>query len=103
MKKEVITKLHTEFEQIVQIEDETGMEFWLARDLQSLLGYAKWDNFAKVIGKAKISCETAGYQPSDHFLDVGKMVTLGKGGQREIADVALTSWWCGSILLRCTI
>lgn len=53
MEKEAITKLHTEFEQIVQIEDETGIEFWLARDLQLFLGYAKWDNFAKVIGKAK--------------------------------------------------
>ena len=94
MKKEVITKLHSEFEQIVQIEDETGMEFWLARDLQSLLGYAKWDNFAKVIEKAKISCNTAGYESSDHFLDVGKMVSLGSGAQREISDVALTRYAC---------
>ena len=94
MKKEVITKLHTEFEQIVQIEDEMGMEFWLARDLQVLLRYAKWDNFAKVIDKAKISCNTAGYKASDHFLDVGKMVSLGSGAQREIADVALTRYAC---------
>ncbi|MEA3545999.1 MAG: hypothetical protein U9R69_12385 [Thermodesulfobacteriota bacterium] len=90
MKKEIIKKLHSDFEQIVQIE-EAGMEFWLARDLQKLLGYAKWENFTKVINRAKISCETGGYDPSDHFLDVGKMITLGKGGQREIADVALTS------------
>ncbi len=94
MKKEVITKLHSNFEKIVQIEEETGMEFWLARDIQDILGYAKWDNFAKVIGKAKISCETAGYDPADHFLDVGKMIGLGKGGQREIADVALTRYAC---------
>ena len=51
MKKEIITKLHSGFEHIVQVEEETGMEFWLARDIQELLGCAKWDNFIKVIGK----------------------------------------------------
>ncbi len=84
MEKEIITKLHGEFEQIVQVEEDTNVEFWLARDIQQILGYAKWDNFTKVIAKAKKSCETAGYNISDHFLDVGKMITLGKGGQREI-------------------
>lgn len=94
MKKEIIVKLHSDFEGKVQVEEETGMEFWLARDIQGLLGYAKWDNFLKVIEKAKISCETTGYEISDHFLDVGKMVTLGSGAQREIADVALTRYAC---------
>ncbi len=94
MKKEVITKLHSNFEQIVQVEEETGMEFWLARDIQELLGYAKWDNFSKVVGKAKIACDTAGYNSEDHFLDVGKMVVVGSGAKREIADVALTRYAC---------
>lgn len=94
MKKEVITQLHSNFEKNVQIEDETGMEFWLARDIQDLLGYAKWDNFLKVIGKAKISCETSGYKVSDHFLDVGKMVSLGSGSQRQVSDFALTRYAC---------
>ncbi len=94
MKKEVITKLHSDFEQIVQLEEETGVEFWLARDLQKLLGYAKWDNFSNVIEKGKIACGTAGYEVSDHFLDVRKMVALGSGSQRPIGDVALTRYAC---------
>ncbi len=94
MKKEVITKLHSDFEHIVKVEDETGVEFWLARDLQNLLGYAKWENFVKVVSKEKTSCITAGYDADDHFLDVRKMVTLGSGAQREIADVALTRYAC---------
>lgn len=48
MKKEVIVKLHDNFEEMVQTETETGAEFWLARDLQGLLGYAKWENSAKL-------------------------------------------------------
>jgi len=94
MKKEIITHLHSNFEKTVQIEEETHMEFWLARDIQELLGYAKWDNFLKVIGKAKISCETSGYSISEHFLDVGKMVSLGSGSQRQISDFALTRYAC---------
>ena len=57
MKKDVITKLHSDFEEMVHTETETGTEFWLARDLQEPLGYARWENFAKVIGRAKTPCK----------------------------------------------
>lgn len=94
MKREVITKLHAGFEQIVQVEEETGVEFWLARDLQELLGYARWENFSNVIIKAKTSCKTAGYELTDHFLDLTKMVNVGSGAQRKITDIGLTRYAC---------
>ena len=74
--------------------DNEGGEFWRARDLQELLGYAKWEHFAKVIDKAKAACRGSGHDPQDHFLDVRKMVDLGSGATRAIDDVALTRYAC---------
>ncbi len=75
-------------------QTENGVEYWLARDLQFLLGYAKWDNFLNVIAKAKTACEVSGHAVADHFADVGKMVDLGSGSQREISDLVLTRYAC---------
>ena len=58
------------------------------------MGYSKWENFSKVIEKAKTACETAGYLVSDHFPDVRKMVNLGSGSEREIDDILLTRYAC---------
>ena len=55
---------------------ENGLEYWLARDLQHLLGYTKWDNFLSVISKARTACEVSGHAVADHFADVGKMIEL---------------------------
>jgi DNA-damage-inducible protein D len=92
MKKEIIVRLHGSFEKSVHKDTDTGTEFWFARDLQNLLGYSKWENFSKVIEKAKTACKNAGYEVADHFLDIRKMVSLGSGAEREIEDIALTRY-----------
>ncbi len=97
MKLKIIQSLTDNFESCAK-QTENGVEFWLARDLQYLLGYEKWDNFKSVIYKAKTACEVSGRTVSDHFPDVGKMVNLGSDSQREVEDLRKnTSERCGEI------
>ncbi|HRP33958.1 MAG TPA: DNA damage-inducible protein D [Agriterribacter sp.] len=92
MKKELIIELLSKFENACF--EIKGIECWSARELQEILGYAKWDNFLKVIDKAKTACEKAGGAIPDHFAETGKMVALGSGSEREIIDFALTRYAC---------
>ena len=88
MKSEEIKNLFAQFE--AAASELEGIECWSARELQSLLGYSKWENFEKVINKAKDSCNNAGENINDHFPDVRKMITKGKGAKDEIDDILLT-------------
>ena len=92
MKSDIILQLHQNFEDYAHQID--GEEFWLARELQTLLGYAQWRNFEQVIDKAKIACETAGHSSSDHFADVSKTIPMPKGAEKEIDDLMLTRYAC---------
>ena len=92
MKQSLIKQLHKSFEDCAH--QRADVEFWLARELQELLGYTQWRNFEAVIEKAKTACANAGQSVDDHFADVSKMIDLPKGAQREVGDLALTRYAC---------
>lgn len=92
MKTEEIKHLFTQFEAAATIAQ--GVECWSARELQNLLGYNKWENFEKVIQKAKDACANAGELAENHFPDVRKMVEIGSDTERPINDIALTRYAC---------
>ena len=81
MKSAEIKNLFARFE--AAASDMEGIECWSARDLQVLLGYNKWENFEKVILKAKEACANAGEIVDNHFPDIRKMVTIGSGAEKE--------------------
>jgi DNA-damage-inducible protein D len=92
MKKELIEALFAQFEQACYLHQD--IECWSARELQPILGYLRWENFIKVIEKARISCENSGIAISDHFRDLTKSIDVPKGGKRTLQDIALTRYAC---------
>ncbi len=94
MKRETMMQLHGNFEGSIHLHPESGVEFWFARELQSLLGYSRWENFAKVISKAVEACENSDVPPQNHFLETTKMVTLGSAAKRPVDDFILTRYAC---------
>ena len=92
MKTREISDLFNRFE--AAAAEYEGVECWSARELQHLLGYSKWENFFKVINKAKEACLHVGEKESDHFPDVRKVIEAGKGAQHVIDDMLLTRYAC---------
>jgi len=92
MKKELVKELFEKFEHACYMFN--ALECWSARELQDIFNYTDWRNFLKVIDKAKEACKNSGEDIADHFVEVNKMVDVGSGAQREIADIALTRYAC---------
>lgn len=92
MEKDTITKLNQSFEEYAYEQD--GVEYWLARELQELLGYTEWRNFLNAVDRAKESCKTSNEAVSDHFVDVNKTIPMPKGATKEVPDIMLTRYAC---------
>ena len=97
MNAQKIQQYKSHFDQIVRnVKDADGetIEVWYARELQQVLGYARWENFVVAIGRAMESCKSLSINIDDHFREVTKMVMLGSGSQRSVQDFMLTRYAC---------
>ena len=88
-----VEKNNKSFEDIKHV-NECGVEYWYARELMPILQYSNWQNFEKIINKAKISCKNSDISVLDHFTDINKMVQIGSGAYRKQSDYKLTRYAC---------
>ena len=93
MSKKMEKAYHKRFEEIKHT-DETGIEFWYARELQHVLDYKEWRKFENVINKAKQSCNNSGISAFEHFVEADKTIKMPKGAQKKISDYKLTRYAC---------
>lgn len=92
VKKEIIIQLNRKFEDAA--DQQEGVEYWMARDIQKLLDYDEWRNFLKVIDKAKTACRKSRQQVADHFVDANKTIPMPKGASKVVDDLMLTRYAC---------
>ena len=92
IKSEAIQNFLARFESIAC--EYEGVECWSARELYPILGYAKWQTFENVLGKAKEACQNAGVETSNHFTGISKTILMPKGASKDIEDFMLTRYAC---------
>ena len=99
---DLTAKEYKGFEQIKH-RDESGNEYWLARELAPVLEYTEWRNFSKVIDRAMLACRNSGFRIADQFVEVNKLIEHAKGGKRQITDYRLSRYACYLIVQKSSI
>ena len=94
MDKNRIMAKKAQFDDLIHVDEDAQVEYWLARELMEALGYERWENFAKSIRRAMESCDIQGVTVNDHFREVTKMVGIGSSAKRKIKDFMLTRYAC---------
>ena len=94
MDKNRITIRKLQFDDLIHVDEESNVEYWLARELMGILGYERWENFEKSIQRAMESCNSQEMAPSDHFKETVKVASLAKNAKRKIKDYMLTRYAC---------